>query len=274
MKVVAVGECTIDRYPALGAERVGGISLNFAVHAREAGAESVMLVSCTGDDRAAASVRHRLATSGIDASRVHERPGATASQRIELAADGERVFPPGGYDPGVLADFRLDAADLAAIRDADVVAVPVFRQLMPLVESVVCEPRPRMLRVADLLDGEDLGAAFAGLDPLLDEFDLLFLSGAPALVDTLADRTRDARGMLVLTHGAAGATALVRGERTFVPAEPVPRAECVDSTGCGDAFQAACTVHLARGSDVGTALRAGAQRAARVIRHLGGTVPA
>ena len=274
MRVVAVGECTIDRYPALSAERVGGISLNFAVHARVAGAESVMLVSCTGDDRAATSVRHRLATAGVDASRVHEREGATASQRIELMDAGERVFPPGGYDPGVLAEFRLDEADLVEVRDADVVAVPVFRQLMPIVEAVVREPRPRMLRVADLLDGEDLGSGFAGLDPLLDEFDLLFLSGAPALVDTLADRTRDARGMLVITHGAAGATALSRGSRVFEPAEPVPRAECVDSTGCGDAFQAACTVHLARGSDVGTALRAGAQRAARVIRHLGGTVPA
>jgi sugar/nucleoside kinase (ribokinase family) len=75
VKVVAVGECTIDRYPALGAERVGGISLNFAVHARDAGAESVILVSCTGDDRAAASVRRRLATAGIDASRVHQREG-------------------------------------------------------------------------------------------------------------------------------------------------------------------------------------------------------
>jgi fructoselysine 6-kinase len=274
VKVVAVGECTIDRYPVLGAERVGGISLNFAVHARGAGAESVMLVSCTGDDRGAASIRHRLATAGVDASRVHEREGATASQRIELSDAGERVFPPGGYDPGVLADFRLDAADLAEVREADVVAVPVFRQLMPLVDAVVREPRPRMLRVADLLDGEDLGAAFAGLDPLLEAFDLLFLSGAPALVDRLSDRTRDARGMLVITHGAAGATAISRGSRVFEPAEAVPRAECVDSTGCGDAFQAACTVQLARGSDIGTALRAGAQRAARVLRHLGATASA
>lgn len=274
MKVVAVGECTIDRYPALGAERVGGISLNFAVHARGAGAESVMLVSRTGDDRAAATVRHRLATAGVDDSRVQARQGATASQRIELTDAGERIFPPGGYDPGVLADFRLDAADLAVVREADVVAVPVFRQLMPIVEAVVREPRPRMLRVADLLDGEDLGGGFAGLDPLLETFDLLFLSGAPSLVDQLSSRSRAARGMLVITHGAAGATALVRGARVFAPAEPVPRAECVDSTGCGDAFQAACTVHLARGSDVDTALRAGAQCAARVIRHLGATEPA
>jgi sugar/nucleoside kinase (ribokinase family) len=79
MRVVAVGECTIDRYPALGAERVGGISLNFAVNARREGAERVSLVSATGTDAGAAAVRRKLAAEGIDASHLHVISGPTAS---------------------------------------------------------------------------------------------------------------------------------------------------------------------------------------------------
>ncbi len=68
-----------------------------------------------------------------------------------------------------------------------------------------------------------------------------------------------------------GSCALVRGTRTRVPATPVPLAECVDTTGCGDAFQAAFTVEYLRSHRIETALCAGARRAALVIRHLGAT---
>ena len=68
MRIAAVGECTIDRYLDLGVTRVGGISLNFAVHARHAGAEYVALVSCTGADAAASMVRRALATAYVEAT--------------------------------------------------------------------------------------------------------------------------------------------------------------------------------------------------------------
>src|SRR5690242_16188678 len=115
MRIVAVGECTRDSYPALGVERVGGISLNFAVHAGACGAPNVALVTCTGTDCWGPAVRSALARAGVDSSHVHTRDGDTASQVIELAADGERRFPPGGYNPGVLSAFELDPGDLAFI---------------------------------------------------------------------------------------------------------------------------------------------------------------
>lgn len=271
MRIAAVGECTIDRYPERGEERAGGISLNFAIHARRAGAEEVALVSCTGTDSAASAVRARLDAEGIDARQMHTLPGATASQVIHLAAGGERVFPPGGYDAGVLAEFRLGETDLALLRSVDVVAVPVFRQLEHLADAVLRAPDLSAMRVADLLDGTDLGVDLAGLDRLLDAFELLFVSGDDVLRERLALRSRSTRSVLVVTHGSAGSSALVRGDRISIPAEPVPLAECVDSTGCGDAFQAAFTVQYARSRDIGASLRAGAARAAQVIRHLGAT---
>lgn len=271
MKVVAVGECTVDRYPELGTERVGGISLNFGVNARREGAEQVALLSCTGTDAGAAAVRRKLAAEGVDASHLHVLSGATASQVIRIVAGGERVFPTGGYSPGVLADFRVTAADDALMRTADVVAVPICRELSHLADAVVAARGITGMRVADLLDGGDLGPDLSGIEPLLGVFSLLFVSGSDATVEWLCPLTRDARCVIVVTRGAGGSSALVHGARIDQPADRVPAAECVDTTGCGDAFQAAFTVEYARRRDVRAALRVGARRAAMVIRHVGAT---
>ena len=271
MRIVAVGECTIDRYPAIGAERVGGISLNFAVNARREGAEHVSLVSATGRDAAAAAVRQKLAAERIDATHLRVLSGATASQAISIVAGGERAFPEGGYAPGVLADLHLSAADHALLRKADVVAVPVCRELAHLSDAVMHERDISGMRVADLLDGADLGPDLNGIEALLGLFELLFVSGSVAMVERLLPLSRDTRSLIIVTHGAAGSSALVNGVRVECPADPVPASECVDTTGCGDAFQAAFTVAYVRNRDVRAALSAGAGRAAIVIRHLGAT---
>jgi fructoselysine 6-kinase len=80
--------------------------------------------------------------------------------------------------------------------------------------------------------------------------------------------------MLVITHGAEGSTALLNGHRYSEPAVAVPSEEQVDTTGCGDAFQAAFVVEYLRRRDIAAALRTGALRAAQVIRHLGATADA
>jgi fructoselysine 6-kinase len=300
MRIVAVGECTIDRYLDTGVECVGGISLNFAINARRAGAEQVGLVSCIGTDAAAAAVKRRLAGAGIDARHVRSLPGATASQQIRLTADGERLFPPGGYDPGVLAEFRLQQADIEYLRAADVIAIPVFVQIAHLLVPILQQRNPASMRVIDLLDGTDLetlrefGASGAidrarrgdiargddraslhpgpdAVEPFLDAFDVTFISGDESTVERLLPLSNRTRSVLVVTHGAAGSSALVNGVRYVAPAEPVPVHERIDTTGCGDAFQAAFTVDYFRNRDVRSALREGARRAAVVIRHLGAT---
>jgi len=273
MRIVAVGECTRDRYAAIGVDRVGGISLNFAVHARGCGVHEVALVSCTGSDDWGPEVRATLARAGVDATHVHTREGETASQLIELGVDGERRFPPGGYNPGVLSAFALDPDDLAFIAGHDVVAIPYFRQIAHLFDPAMRAAGPGARRVADLLDGEDLGPDLAGIDAVLDRLDLAFISGGDDTVERLLPRSARTRTLMVVTHGPRGASALVGGRRLFEPATDVPVNERIDTTGCGDAFQAAFTVAWVSGGAIQESLRAGAQRAAGVVRHLG-AIPA
>ena len=271
MRLVAVGECTRDRYLNRGVESAGGVSLNFAVHARACGADSVALVTCTGTDAAGVAARATASRAGVDTTHIHVAPGATASQIVRIGEGGERVFPPGGYDPGVLAAFRLDAADLAFVSTFDVVVGAYFRQIAHLFHPAMAAAAPGATRVADLLDGEDLGADLSGIDELLDTLDLAFVSGDDEAVGRLLPRSHDSRALIVVTHGAGGSSALVRGRRLRQPAVIVSIDERVDTTGCGDAFQAAFTVSYLRHGDVAEALRSGAERAALVIRQLGAT---
>ncbi|MEO7965019.1 MAG: PfkB family carbohydrate kinase [Gemmatimonadaceae bacterium] len=274
-RVVAVGECTVDRYLDRNEDFVGGISLNFAINALDEGADHVALVSCVGSDSAGDLVRQRLAQTAIETRSLHTREGSTATQAIHLDMTGERTFPPGGYDAGVLADFELDDDDLALVANADIVAVPIFRQLSRLAEPILQRRELGVMRVADLLDGADISATtgddLSAVDALLDAFDILFISGNSSLVPRYLPLTSHRRSMIVVTHAAEGSTVLNAGNITRGAAEVVPPNEVVDTTGCGDAFQAAFTLSYFQNRDIDIALRAGARRAARVIRHLGAT---
>ena len=72
---------------------------------------------------------------------------------------------------------------------------------------------------------------------------------------------------LVVTRSADGATAIARGERADVAAEPID--QVVDTTGAGDLFAAGFLFGYVRGKDLETCLTMGAVAAAEVISHYG-----
>lgn len=238
------------------------------MNARRCGAEHVALLSAVGDDAAGRLARAKLAREGVDGSRVLTLPGATAHQDIRII-DGDRFFPPGGYGAGVLADFQLNAADLAFLAGFDVLVMPIFRQIEHLARAAFNAPGFQGRRVADFLDGADLGDGLRELTSFLPLLEIGFISGDEQTIARVEAPARDLDALVVVTLGAAGSVALVNGERIFQPALPV--ATPIDSTGCGDAFQAAFSVAYLHGASIAAALAAGAERAARVLQHYGAT---
>jgi fructoselysine 6-kinase len=267
VKIVCVGESTLDYYLDLNRGFVGGISLNFAVHSKRCGAETVALVSCVGSDSAGQLVRQKLLREGIDASHVYVEEGATAQQNIVVTPTGERIFPPNGYSPGVLAGFRVSDADLEFIQQFDIVVAPLFWQIEPIFNQVMRELSFQGKRVVDFLDLSDYGQDYQAMAALIQPLDLAFISGNQQTVDMLRPVSRQMDGIIVVTRGAAGSTALVGGLEFNQPALQV--AAAVDTTGCGDAFQAAFTVAYFSYGDVPLALRQGARQAAEVLQHYG-----
>lgn len=99
-----------------------------------------------------------------------------------------------------------------------------------------------------------------------NEVELAALSGAPDPLSALHWATDHVR-CVALTRSANGALVADGGPVAEIAAAPV--AEVVDTTGAGDAFAAGFLVRLAQGAAVDAAGRAGAERAAMVIGHLG-----
>ena len=208
MKIVSVGEITIDHYLDQQVTFVGGISLNFAVHAKRCGAECVSLVSCVGTDEAGKRIFRPLTYEGIDASHVTILNGKTATCDIRVQDHAERFYPAGGYHLNVLADFQLSEADLAFIGQHDMLV------------SMVDHSRPEVFfnhvstdtafagkRVVDFGDWSDYRDDYKLLLSCMDKLDIAFVSGSQSTVDRLRPLSLDVSGLFVVTLGAGGSVA-------------------------------------------------------------------
>ena len=270
MKLVSVGELTIDHYRNLNRSFVGGISFNFAVQAKRCGAEEVSLVSRIGSDANGTSALARLSAERVDASRVAVLPGKTATCTIELIDGLERSYPSGGYHQNVLAGFELTAADGAFIQKHDVIVSHLdYSQSPALFNQTMVALDFHGKRIADFGDWSDYHGDHDTLIAYLDRLDIAFVSGTQAAIDRLLPVSRQVGSLIVVTLGAGGSAALYEGQLWFQPALAAP--VLLDTTGCGDAFQAAFTVSYLRTGGIEQALASGAQQAAVTIQHHGAT---
>ena len=266
LRVAAVGEIVEDCYlDSAGTTReLGGISVNFARCALALGAEAT-LYAPLGDDERASRLGPRLRQSGLTL-RLSHLAGPTAEQRIEVLADGERRFC--GFDPGVLVDYAPGDDDLAAIAMSDLVAVPCSQEChRAFLRCVGGVPADKL--VADFSQDSPVGAAgdvCGWLAPHLDRLAVAFVGGELAHGEILRELSRGSDTVIVLTVGAAGAYAFRRGEALQ---QPSLATEVVDTTGCGDAFQAAFALSYFEGHDLTAALGAGSRMAARVAAKRG-----
>ncbi len=265
LRIVSIGECTIDHYLDLEKQYVGGISLNFAVHCKRSGAEDVSLITRVGknDER---KILQKLATEKVDSSHVKTLNASTARQNITLTASGERIFPEGGYDPGVLKHFQLSDSEIQFVQSHNLLASPMFQQLEPLFWQVMSLPFDGW-RVADFLDLADYKKDMDIVERFIQKLTIAFISGDHHLIDKLRPLSQRTQCLIVVTLGEEGSVALIKGEPLFHPSFKV--AEIVDSTGCGDAFQAAFTVSYWREKNIQRALESGARQAATVLQHYG-----
>ncbi|HET6266121.1 MAG TPA: PfkB family carbohydrate kinase [Acidobacteriota bacterium] len=266
LRLVSVGESTLDHYVDLQTRYVGGISLNFAVQSKRSGAEKVALVSRVGEDQDG-RVQQVLAREGVDISHLKTMHGKTARQDILLTWNGERVFPPGGYDPGVLENFKLNEEEMSFVQSHDVIASGLFKQVEPLFEQMMEMESFEGWRVADFLDLSDYGHDIGIIERFSKRLKIAFVSGDKRLLEGLRTLSKSSDCLIVVTLGKHGSAALIKGESVYQASLPVEN--ILDSTGCGDAFQAAFTVSYWRDTDVQRALSNGAQQAAGVLQHYG-----
>jgi len=268
MKVVCVGDCGVDHYLPSGERRFGGITANFARHARKEfrANDEIHIVSCIGDDDGADLVRSSLAVTGIDCH-ISTSPGTTPTQYIVLEADGERNFV--RYDAGVLSSFVFSQEQREIIGGSRLLVAPVYLQIVDLFHELLSIETSGLTAIdfADFQQHPDFGL----LEDNIDKVDIGFfgLSGDDAAAARgIASIAARHNKLFVITLGANGSRAF-HGTRQ-VQCDAVPVGDVIDTTGAGDAFAAGFLSRYCHGADVDTSMRHGAKLAATVIARLGG----
>ena len=112
----------------------------------------------------------------------------------------------------------------------------------------------------DLVRSQTMDYVFANVNELKSLYHTTDL-------DTAVRQIAQDAEIAAITMGANGAMVVHKGEVVTVPAFPVD--PVVDATGAGDLFAAGFLLGVARGQELGTALKAGCLAASEVISHIG-----
>ena len=268
MKVVCVGDVGVDHYLPSGEERFGGITANFARHAREEFPldDEIHIVSCIGDDDGAELVHSALAGIEIDCH-ISAIPGDTPTQIIEIQVGGEKDFV--RYDVGVLSDFELSWEQRDIIANSNLLVAPVFVQIVDLFKELLAIETSGSIAI-DFADFH-LHPDFELLEAHMEKVDIGFFGLSvedTTLIRRIASLAARHSKLFVVTLGADGSRAFHGAQELQCDAMPVEKV--VDTTGAGDAYAAGFLSRYCHGAEVETSMEQGAKIAAMTIQKLGG----
>lgn len=120
MKLIALGDNTVDLYLNTGEAFPGGNAVNVAVHAAEAGADSEYLGSFA-DDVWGKIMLEQLTQRGVSTAHCPILPGTTTKSCTFNIIDGERHFLDVVTGPTWAGPIQLTPAQLAELDTADIV---------------------------------------------------------------------------------------------------------------------------------------------------------
>lgn len=255
----------------------GGKGSNQAIGVARAGVPSALLVKI-GQDQLGQMAGPLYAAEGVDASHLLvSAEGNTGVGLIVLNQEGENFIV---LDMG--ANELLSPADVAAAEPLIAASKVVMTVLEIPVETALAGMR--LARRHGALSILNPAPAQHLPDELLAEVDVLtpnqtelrILNGLAPDADldhVAAARALQARGVrnVVMTRGGQGATLVA--EDGSVQDVPGHRVEVVDTTGAGDAFNAALGAALAEGQSLPEAMRFAVAAGALACTKLG-VVPA
>lgn len=257
MSVLAFGELLID-FVALETgvsvgeasgfvKAPGGAPANVAVAVSRLGHKAGFMGQ-VGDDPFGHYLEGVLRADNVDTRGLRFSPAArTALAFVSLKADGDRSF---SFYRNPSADMlmRADEMNLSVLDDFDIfhfgsitliddpsrtATLAAVDRAKKLRKRISYDPNLRMSLwpSADAARaGMRLGLEYANIVKVSDE-ELHFLTGE----DNPGALWRSAMQIIVVTHGAGGATIYTPRERFFAPGFTV---QAVDTTGAGDAFVA------------------------------------
>ena len=261
VKITAVGDCGSDHYINQNKYLIGGIAFNFITNCQQLGGDT-SIISCIGSEEKD-QILDFFNNQKINASFLKIKPGNSPLQKIKILESGAREFV--GYETGVLKKFKLSGEDKEFLIKQEVIYCPLSDGIEHIFEEIA-ELNFKGIKVADFsMDHENF--LINEIIDYSEKFDISFLGGTKEMVDLLLPITKNNNKLIVVTMGEDGSVALKDGKKTFQEIIPV---KVVDTTGCGDAFQAAFVMKYFETKNIALSLLSGAKHAAKIAQHFGG----
>jgi sugar/nucleoside kinase (ribokinase family) len=260
MRAACFSVAAIDFFPQQNGWYAGGNSLNQAVRFKQLGYNSAF-IGALGTDDAGDRIATLLAKEQIDISCIQRIEGFTARNKIVNDANGERFGIDGAWECGVYDAFSMTEADWGYLNNFDVWAThancPFF--------NITLNRKTTQLLSVDFLHLRDYDL----LQHSLTVADIVFFGGTVDMIEDLASiAQKTPEKIIVLTLGAGGSIAFTYNN-TYTQ-DALPLEKVVDTTGCGDAFQAGFTASYYHNRDVSKALLAGAELGRKAAMSFGG----
>ena len=261
MKITALTSHCVDFFPEQNEVYVGGNSLNFATQCKILGVKDVSVVGAVGNDRFGKLIIDHFDKVNINRVGLHSINEPTASNKIFIDENGDRYFKEDSWNGGAFDAFRLSESDWNTVMGSAIIAMPAGD---PNLKELLKRRKADHLVVIDFLD-------YLGIDVIkeyIDNIDIVFLSGKEEMLGELEELSNAKEKMIVATFGAQGSVAFFNDRRYHQEAVKVDKV--IDTTGCGDAFQAAFSIEWLKTKSVEKSLYAGSIAASKVLNFIGG----
>lgn len=260
MRIIGVGDNTIDRYLHLGKLFPGGNALNVAVMARRHGYPA-SYIGRYGFDEYGQFLADVLQAEGVDISHCQQVDGPTARGDVSVI-DGDRVF--GQSNQGVSAEITLTESDYCFISRHHLAHTSIHSHLERQIPRLSNAAPKLSFDFSQNWDRKYLSEMMPWIDVAILSYPDRNEADTESLLRWVAGQGPE---IVLVTQGEAGATAY-DGQRLY--RQGIVETQVVDTLGAGDAFVARFLVEYLGGTPIDIALSMAVQSAAETCGHFGG----
>ncbi len=240
MRVIGIGDNVVDRYINKRIMFPGGNAVNFAVYAKQCGAEAAYL-GLIADDKEGRLVHDSLSRLGIDLEKSPLQKGLATERCDVMLEDGDRVFHECSYGEGEYKTLALDDASVEYLRNFDVIHCGCYACMEDEMKKL---EQLSAIKTYDFSAEEEYRTE-AYLEKVCPYIDIALFSAAELREDEMAALRKKASSLgtdlVLITNGTKGQT-LWDGEHLYSGAAKL--VEPVDTMGAGDSFFTAFVVAM------------------------------
>jgi len=260
MKAACFTVAAMDYFPKKNECFAGGNSLNQSIRFKDLGNETAF-IGAVGTDDAGERIYSLFLRKNVDVSHLYRIQGSTASNEIVNDSRGERFGVEGAWKNGVYGDFILSEADWKFISDFDVWSTHANN---PNYSETLRRKTDRNFLAVDFLHFDTYDLLEAGFNSI----DIAYFGGTEKQSTELLKFSEKFPGIIVLTLGGDGSIAFSKGK--MFKQNALETDKVIDTTGCGDAFQASFTNEYFHSKNIEKALLAGASAGREAAESFGG----